>query len=338
MVWPFLDDRQRLQNTRWARYANIAPSLFELVSLEDSDYAVLPYPWHATLRDPALRASAIAIAGSAATAGKELLAFDNHDDDRMTIDLKNTVAFRTSLRRSARVANEFAQPAWADDLLQAFGAGRVSVRRKRARPTVTFCGYAPPNGVPVGWPWIKERARAALGPGLAQRLGVSTFMRVRARAIDVLRSSSLVDSSFVFRNGIVADDRGGTGPYNGSFDYRGEFVENVLLGDYVLCTRGWGNFSFRLYEILCLGRIPLFVDTDCVLPADDAIDWKSICVWVPEPDLDRLPSLVLSHYDGMSDGEFAEQQRLCRQVWETVLSPHGFFRYLQRWLLRRNGG
>lgn len=28
--------------------------------------------------------------------------------------------------------------------------------------------------------------------------------------------------------------------------------------DYVLCTRGNGNYSIRFYEALCRGRIPVF--------------------------------------------------------------------------------
>ena len=45
-----------------------------------------------------------------------------------------------------------------------------------------------------------------------------------------------------------------------------EFVNNILGSDYTVCMRGGGNFSVRFYETLSLGRIPVFIDTDCLLP------------------------------------------------------------------------
>ena len=40
-----------------------------------------------------------------------------------------------------------------------------------------------------------------------------------------------------------------------------EYYENLLDSDYILCIRGAGNFSIRLYETLMVGRIPIFVNT-----------------------------------------------------------------------------
>ncbi len=112
-------------------------------------------------------------------------------------------------------------------------------------------------------------------------------MRVRARAITTLQRADGIATNFVFRDDTWRDPDGNLGAYHSSHQYRHEYVANTQASDYVLCTRGWGNFSFRLYETLCLGRIPVFVDTDCVLPAADEIDWRSLCVWVPGSELGR---------------------------------------------------
>ena len=68
------------------------------------------------------------------------------------------------------------------------------------------------------------------------------------------------------------------------------------------------------------GRIPLFIDTDCVLPFDFAIDWKRFRVWVDQVDLrsvadsgGRVPRLHLGE-------EFEELQVACRRLWEEWLS------------------
>ena len=111
---------------------------------------------------------------------------------------------------------------------------------------------------------------------------------------------------------------------------RREYVENIAESDYVLCARGIGNFSYRLYETLSMGRIPIFIDTDCVLPLDFDIDWRDYCVWVDTGDVDRIGDRVLEFHESLSDAEFEERQRAARRVWETHISPEGFFASFHR--------
>jgi hypothetical protein len=46
------------------------------------------------------------------------------------------------------------------------------------------------------------------------------------------------------------------------------------------------------YEALALGRIPVFVDPDCILPFHDRIDWRSYAVWVDARDIRSVPHIV----------------------------------------------
>ena len=71
----------------------------------------------------------------------------------------------------------------------------------------------------------------------------------------------------------------------------------------------------------------MFIDTDCVLPVEDKIDWQSLCVYLAERDLKQLPD-AFSHFDEISADTYGDYQRRCRQVWELYLSPLGYFRYL----------
>ena len=106
---------------------------------------------------------------------------------------------------------------------------------------------------------------------------------------------------------------------------RNEYVQNMVESDYILCARGAGNFSYRLYETLCCGRIPVFIDTDCVLPLESSIDWKSHCVWVEGSDVAHIGDQVAAFHASLTPAEFADRQRACRALWETHLSPQGFF-------------
>ncbi len=111
-----------------------------------------------------------------------------------------------------------------------------------------------------------------------------------------------------------------------------EFLQNVVESDYVLCARGFGNYSHRLYEALACGRIPLFIDTDCVLPFDFAIDWKRFCVWVDQTDLRSVADRVAEFHASISGEEFEELQVACRRLWEEWLSPEAFFANFYRHL------
>ncbi len=73
------------------------------------------------LDDAALMAAARDLANEAADAGKELLVFVGSDDEDLHVDLPNSLVFKNSLRGATQRSNEFAQPAWADDLLRRFG-------------------------------------------------------------------------------------------------------------------------------------------------------------------------------------------------------------------------
>ena len=93
----------------------------------------------------------------------------------------------------------------------------------------------------------------------------------------------------------------------------------------VLCARGAGNFSYRLYETLSCGRIPVFVDTDCVLPYDFLVDWREHCIWIDEGEIDRAGERVAEFHEGLTEKAFADLQRSCRRFWEEYIRPEGFF-------------
>lgn len=112
---------------------------------------------------------------------------------------------------------------------------------------------------------------------------------------------------------------------------RRQHVENMFESDYVLCTRGSGNYSIRFYETLCNGRIPVFVNTDCVLPFEEWIDWRQYCVWVEAREVSRVAERVAEFHQSLSPAEFKDRQRACRSLWEEWLSPYGFFKNIRRY-------
>jgi hypothetical protein len=335
---------------RFENYMEKGPDLFRLTSLEEARVAVLPFEWDQIVNyvlyqtaqgftiepDGLTRAVAVAeeFAALAATKGRPTIVFLSQDGTE-EVPLGNSVVFRTSLTRSKRRSNEYVLPYWMPDAVEASFGSKPPVREKTTRPVIGFCGQSP----------VKLDARTRLNyrvtkvPGLsgvAFRLGVRDVSNysfyVRARALEAVSRSREVRSNFLLREGW----------FNGAFQSGGldrpllhrswkEYVENMFESDYVLCARGNGNYSIRFYETLRSGRIPIFINTSCVLPFEEWIDWKQYYVWVEEHEVRRIPEMVLEFHERLSDREFKDRQLACRQLWLDWLSPYGFFKNFCRY-------
>jgi hypothetical protein len=198
----------------------------------------------------------------------------------------------------------------------------VPVRAKGPEPIVGFCGLA---GQRNSW---KHRAKlvAYHTRNLATQrwVDVSPYKgeTLRSTAIELLARASGVHTNFVVRDrGVFFVDA----PATSLIDVRREYLQNALTSDYLLVCRGSGNCFTRLYEAMCLGRIPVFIDTDCVLPWEDRIDWRQSCVYLDESDLPAIGDKVRAFHDAISDGDFQAMQLHNRQLWLDHLSPRGFF-------------
>jgi hypothetical protein len=161
---------------------------------------------------------------------------------------------------------------------------------------------------------------------------------VRAKALRLLRDHDGIDTNFLERERFLggAISRGRLDPA-AMRRVRDEYVRNMVESDYVLCSRGAGNFSYRLYETLSCGRIPVFVETDTVLPYDFVLDWRDYCVWVDESELESIGDRVLAFHNNLGEHEFVELQRECRRFWEEYLAPEGFFGRFHEHLARVEG-
>lgn len=314
-------------------YLEHGTEYFELAELRDADVAVFPQDWkRGVLRTPdTLLERAHAFAGEARAAGKPYLFFSIGDSPD-PIPVEGALVVRASLHASRRTPLEHALPGFHEDLVEHTG-GKLVLRERRDRAVVGFCGVALAPNPPRDAISRARRAASALKRPVVERLGrpLPEDVWVRRRALDALARQDAVDTNVVVRAG------GGGGAWaQPEFDHavwpraRREFVDNMVGSDYVLCARGAGNFSYRLYETLCLGRIPVFVDTDCVLPYDFLVDWRDYCVWIDRTDIPRIGEKVAEFHDGLDADAFAGLQRACRRLWEEYLRPEGFFAHFRR--------
>lgn len=331
MLYPFWGKNPEPQGDpnagRFDRLADNGRQFLSLTSLKDADVAILPFGWEHRAFSKEGIVLAEQLGQHAQAAGKPMALFFSSDSMK-TLPNPHWLVFRTSLFRSRKSPNEFAMPAWSEDFVDRYLQGEGPVRRKRGKPVVGFCGFAPSRPM-----MLKRVALAARDYWRSRTTGADTRGRyVRAAAVRVLAESSRVETNFVLRDQFL----GGALLPTGEPDWhvlaqsRKEYVENIRDSDYILCVRGAGNFSYRLYEALSCGRIPVFVDTDCLLPYHSAIAWKQHCVWVDHSELEQLPDKITQFHDALTDQQFIDLQRSCRDFWQTFLSPEGYFRNFYR--------
>ncbi len=338
MLYPFwgknAEDPEELRYGYLDSYIDAGAALFEMVSLEACDLAVLPGSWGCIRANPEALALAERFAQQVRRAGKPLLVFFEGDTEA-DVPFENAVVFKNSLFASQRKRNEFAIPAWSQDFTQKYLAGHLPIRRKQAKPVVSFCGYAPPYGLP----WGKQKLQGLLRlgasfAGITRRFPAAAGHSARARALHAHSHNKRVETRLIARDKF-AFSMGGSllpGGRENAQTFRDAFLSNMIESDYVICARGYGNYSLRLYEALSCGRIPILINTDCVLPYDFAIDWKQHCLWVEERDLSSLGDRVADYHAALSGQQYVERQHECRRLWDEWLSPVAFFANLHRHL------
>ncbi len=132
-------------------------------------------------------------------------------------------------------------------------------------------------------------------------------------------------------------------------DYELEYARNIKQSEFVLCPRGGGTSSFRLFETMMLGRVPVIIADQWVAPRGP--DWDSFSVRVKEAELDTIPRVLEGR--ASEAGLMGERARVawlewfsesvsfhrvvesCMELTESASSRSGMRRYAPRLQLLR---
>lgn len=216
----------------------------------------------------------------------------------------------------------------ADQLQGIYGQQEITVRTKQPLPVVGFCGHSDKSGIKKlkeNLKYVKENLRRFIkNPFRSDYEPFFPSAFERAQLLQSLEKSPAIQTQFIPRKKYRAGARSAADRHRTTREY----FDNIYNSDYVLCVRGAGNFSVRLYETLMLGRIPILVDTDCLLPFENHIDWKKFVVWVPWEQRNQIATLVSSFHQKLSPEEFEQWQRNGRELWKEKLSVSQLLIYL----------
>lgn len=71
-----------------------------------------------------------------------------------------------------------------------------------------------------------------------------------------------------------------------------EFINITQRSWFTLCPRGYGLQSFRFFEVLQLGSIPIFVYDTEWFPFNQFIDWSTFSICVHISNIQNIPKLI----------------------------------------------
>ena len=247
-----------------------------------------------------------------------IIIFDYSDFDT-PITVSNSIVFRMATYRSKLAPNEIIMPA----AVEFPDPATISFRPKQQVPVVGFCGFA-------GFRTWKDRVKyyykcititAMAAAGLISRAYLPGIY-FRRKSLNILRRDTSVSTSFIVRSSYSGHaDTIEVGPQQA----RTEYIENIVGSDFVLAPKGDGNYSRRFYEILSHGRIPVLVDTECVLPFESEIAYEDFIIRIPYFDLASLSRVIAQKYNSVSDQAYIEMQRRALEVFNTKLRADVFF-------------
>lgn len=325
LLKPFIKGDNFTDAQRIEMYGVSAKDFEFTEEVEDADMVVLTMAWNYYVKTKQTDL-ALSFVKECGMLGKKVIAFNANDFGVRVPYFENLLVVRPSGYKSKFSKNEYSLPAFiSDPLKKYFHTTEVIPRPYQAKPVVGFCGQANasfPNAT-------KEILNTALRNlrfyfGLhgqePQQLLSTSFLR--ASVIRKLEMSTKITSSFILRKKY----RAGVKVDKDNHQTTLEFYNNLKDSDYVVCVRGAGNFSVRFYETLAMGRIPIFINTDCALPLENEINWRKHMVWVEYKERHLVAQKLIEFHKGLSEQEFIDLQLANRRLWEEKLRLGGFFR------------
>ncbi|MCA9317673.1 MAG: exostosin family protein, partial [Planctomycetes bacterium] len=109
--------------------------------------------------------------------------------------------------------------------------------------------------------------------------------------------------------------------------YKEAYARDLQSVQFVLCPRGVGASSMRIFEAMKAGRAPVIISDDWTPPAGP--HWTEFSLRVAEADVVRVPSLLAEH----AQHAHAMGQR-AREAWERWFSPESAFQTMGAEALR----
>lgn len=238
-------------------------------------------------------------------------------------DIELGYEFRLSGFKSNLRKNTFIMPSFIDDIYKKYHGPKFKVLPKTNMPKIGFVGQADASI----FTYLKHFLRVfelKISKIFDYTQGYNydghpAIIR-RFEYLKMLENDSRVDTSIIYRKKY----RAGVHSKNDIERTEDTFYENIINNLFTFCYRGAGNFSVRFYEVLSLGRIPILINTDCMLPFDDTINWNDHALILDEND--DIVSKIIEFYNKVTEEDISEIQARNRMLWVSKLERISYFK------------
>ncbi len=325
LLKPFLKGND-FSNTQRQQMYFVSDKDFQLTTdVEKAEIVLLPMSWNFYWQTNSIN-KACEFIQEMENRKKTVWSFTNGDFGVEIHEFTNLLVFRQSGLRTRLPVNHIGMPSFIEDPLEKFyNTEEVIENIYSQAPVIGFCGQTNSSKLNA----LKEIVGTVMHNGKTvfkqhhyslRKIQSTTYLR--SQVLDKIKESSQLESKFIerkkYRAGVkTAKERAKTTQ---------EFYDNIKETDYTVCVRGAGNFSVRFYETLAMGRIPVFINTDCLLPLADKIDWKKHVVWIEEDEIDTIENSILHFHTTHSPEEIKKTQQSNRSLWKEKLTLGGFFK------------
>jgi hypothetical protein len=145
----------------------------------------------------------------------------------------------------------------------------------------------------------------------------------RVSAFKEIGKNTSLNKNFIFRKGFWAPE------IEDKKLARQQYFDNIKDSLFVLCIRGAGNFSYRLYETLSCGRIPIIINSDLKLPLENVLNWKEFSIIIEKEEIKFLDLIIEEFLENKDIEQLCIQNQI---IWDKYLSPHGFIQNIKSYI------
>jgi len=116
---------------------------------------------------------------------------------------------------------------------------------------------------------------------------------------------------------------------NGS-SIKDEYADFLRMTKFILCPRGYGVGTARLFEAMKAGRVPVIISNGYVPPA--GIDWTACSIAIRENEISTLPVVLAARLQ-----DWPQMASAARAAWEHNFSEHHLIRNMLEQLKKMRG-
>ena len=112
-------------------------------------------------------------------------------------------------------------------------------------------------------------------------------------------------------------------------DHRTHYGDIITRSKFVLCPRGYACSTWRLFETMKAGRVPVIISDQWVPPVGP--EWSTFSLRVKQSQIAEIPEML-----ERCEPNAGRMGQLARTAWEDWFSPEASFHRIVEWCLELN--